>query len=84
MSGLSAGFGALDVFLIAPMLTIPNITANNIAKRGGLIEAFTWFIVDCIGSFGAGVPSNVATNLLFLFALTLPLFQIEFATHTKN
>ena len=77
MSGLSAGFGALYVFVIAPLLTQENRAAQNIAKRGGLIAVFTWFVVDSAGSFAAGVPSNVAMNTIFLVALTLPLVAVK-------
>jgi len=77
MSGLSAGFGALYVFVVAPLLTLPNLESQKIAKRGGLIGAFTWFIVDSAGSFAAGVPSNVAMNVIFLMALTLPLMMVS-------
>ena len=78
MSGLSAGFGAFYVFLVAPLLTIQNLSVNQIAKRGGLIAAFIWYIVDNAGSLGAGVPSNVATNSLFLAAYVLPLLLVKF------
>jgi len=77
MSGLSAGFGALYVFVVAPLLILPNLESRQIAKRGGLIGAFTWFIVDSIGSFAAGVPSNIAMNVIFLAVLTLPLMMVS-------
>ena len=77
MSGLSAGFGALYVFLVVPLLEVPNAQINQIAKRGGLIGAFTWFVVDSTGSLAAGVPSNVVMNVVFLAALTLPLLLMK-------
>ena len=66
MSGLSAGFGAHYVFLVAPMLSVPNVQAQSLAKRGGLIAAFLWFGIDSMGSLASGVPSNVAMNIIFL------------------
>lgn len=78
MSGLSAGFGAFYVFVIAPLLTTKDATARQIAKRGGLIAALIWFIVDSAGSLGAGVPSNVATNSLFLILIAVPLWSVKF------
>jgi len=77
MSGLSAGFGALYAFVIAPLLSVPNLQAQRIAKIGGLISAFIWFAVDSTGSLAAGVPSNVAMNVIFLLALTLPLIMVK-------
>lgn len=77
MSGLSAGFGAFYVFLVAPLLRMGNLQAAEIAKRGGLIAAFTWFIIDSIGSFGASVPSNIATNTLFLIMIITPLLLVK-------
>lgn len=77
MSGLSAGFGALYVFVVSPLLLLPNVKAKQIAKRGGLIGVITWFVVDSLGSFGAGVPSNVAMNTVFLLALSMPLIMMK-------
>jgi len=78
MSGLSAGFGAFYAFLVVPLLTLNHRPSRQIAKRGGLIAAFTWFIIDSTGSLAAGVPSNVAMNLIFLLGLTLPLLMVKF------
>lgn len=77
MSGLSAGFGAVYAFLVAPLLLQPGLAAQKIAKRGGLIAAAMWFVIDSAGSLGAGVPSNVAMNTLFLLALTVPLMMAK-------
>lgn len=78
MSGLSAGFGAFFVFVIAPLLTVPNLQAQHIAKKGGLIAALVWFFIDSLGSYAAGVPSNVAMNLIFLSAFLIPLVRVKF------
>jgi len=77
MSGLSAGFGALYVFIVAPLLTHEDKTAQTIAIRGGIIAACIWFIVDSAGSFAAGVPSNVAMNLIFFLTFMLPLLMVK-------
>ncbi len=77
-SGLGAGFGALYFFLIAPLMTLPNRAAQNIARRGGLIGVLVWFVVDSLGSFAAGVPSNVAMNFLFLILIATPLLWVNF------
>ena len=77
-SGLSAGFGALYVFLVAPLLYLPDSTVRRLAKRGGLIAAFIWFVIDNIGSLAAGVPSNVAMNTVFLLAIAGPLIMVKF------
>jgi len=78
MSGLSAGLGAFYAFLVAPLLTVNHVQARQIAKRGGLIAALIWFVVDSAGSFGAGVPSNVVMNTIFLIGLALPLLMVKF------
>lgn len=78
MSGLSAGFGALYAFLVAPLLTVPNDKARLIAKRGGLLGVFIWFTIDSVGSFAAGVPSNVAMNSIFLLVIAGPLMMVKF------
>jgi len=79
MSGLSTGFGAFYVFVIAPILTTKDVAARKIAKRGGLIAVLIWFIVDSAGSLGAGVPSNVATNSIFFILIFIPLLMVKFA-----
>lgn len=78
MSGLSAGFGAFYVFVVAPILTLKEPIARQIAKRGGLIAALIWFVIDSVGSYGAGVPSNVAMNTLFLLLIIVPLLMVKF------
>lgn len=78
MSGLSAGFGAFYAFLVAPLLTLGHAQSRQIAKRGGLIAALIWFIVDSTGSFAAGVPSNVFMNIIFLIGLSAPLLMVRF------
>jgi len=78
MSGLSAGFGAFYVFVIAPILTTKDAAARKIAKRGGLLAALIWFIVDSTGSLGAGVPSNVVTNSIFFILIFAPLLMVKF------
>lgn len=77
MSGLSAGFGALYAFVVAPLLTVPNADARQIAKRGGLISVVIWFLVDSLGSFAAGVPSNVVMNLIFFLLIAGPLYMVK-------
>lgn len=78
MSGLSAGFGAFYAFLVAPLLNVSNAQARQIAKRGGLIAVFIWFVVDSMGSVGAGVNSNVVMNTIFLLGLAIPLLMVKF------
>ena len=78
MSGLSSGFGAFYVFLVAPLLNVSNAQARQISKRAGLIAALLWYVVDSTGSFAAGVPSNVAMNTVFLIGLTAPLLMVKF------
>ena len=77
-SGLGAGFGALYLWVVAPLLTLPNRDAQNIAKRGGLIAVSIWFVVDSIGSYAAGVPSNVAMNFIFTVLIATPLVLAKF------
>lgn len=77
MSGLSAGFGAFYVFLVAPLLSHRDADVVNLVKRGGLIAVGLWYVVDNIGSVAAGVPSNVAMNTLFLAAFALPLILVK-------
>ncbi len=77
-SGLGAGFGALYLCLIAPLMTLQNREAQNLARRGGLIAVVIWFVVDSTGSYAAGVPSNVAMNFLFLVLIATPLLMVKF------
>jgi len=77
-SGLGAGFGALYVFVVAPLLTAPHREVQTTAKRGGLIAAAIWFIVDSAGSVAAGVPSNAVLNFLFLLCIAMPLLMVKF------
>lgn len=77
MSGLSAGFGALYVFVIAPLLTAGHLPSTAIARRGGLIAAGLWFAIDSTGSYAAGVPSNVVMNAVFLVMLSVPLIMVK-------
>ena len=77
-AGLGAGFGALYVFLVAPLLTIDNREVQRISKRGGLIGAAIWFVIDSAGSAASGVPSNVAMNFLFLLCVIIPLGMVNF------
>ena len=77
MSGLSAGFGAFWVFLIAPLLASNHALSQQLAKRSGLIAVGIWYVIDSAGSLGAGVPSNVATNTLFLMGFLIPLLRVK-------
>jgi len=65
-SGLGAGFGALYVFVVAPLLTAPHREAQTTAKRGGLIAAAIWFIVD-----------SAVLNFLFLLCIAVPLLLVN-------
>ncbi|MEP3890668.1 MAG: hypothetical protein ABJN69_09375 [Hellea sp.] len=78
MSGLSAGLGAFYAFLVAPLLNVSHSQTRQIAKRGGLIAAVIWFVVDSTGSFGAGVSSNIVMNFVFLIGLAAPLLMVKF------
>lgn len=78
MSGLSAGFGAFWVFLVAPLLTSSHGPSRHLAKRAGLIPVLIWYVIDSAGSFAAGVPSNVAMNTLFLIGFLIPLLMVKF------
>jgi len=78
MSGLSAGFGAFYAFLVAPLLILPHAKAREIAKKGGLLAALIWFVIDSTGSVGAGVPSNVILNFIFLLGISIPLLMVKF------
>lgn len=77
MSGLSAGFGAFYVFLVAPLLRHKDTDVVQCVRRGGLIAVGLWFLIDGAGSFAAGVPSNVAMNVIYLVAYAVPLLCIK-------
>ncbi len=77
LSGLSAGFGALYVFVVAPIITLEEPQAARIAKRGGLIAACLWMVIDSAGSLAAGVPSNVVMNTVFFVMITGPLWLMK-------
>ena len=46
MSGLSSGFGAFFAFVVAPLLSHKDDEVFRTVKRGGLIAAGLWFVVD--------------------------------------
>ena len=77
MSGLSAGFGAFFVFIVAPLLSHNDNEVFRTVKRGGLLAAGIWFVVDSTGSVAAGVPSNVVMNCIFLATFAVPLLLVK-------
>ena len=77
MSGMSAGLGAFFVFIVAPLLSHKDDEVLRTVKRGALIAAGLWYIIDNIGSVAAGVPSNVVPNTLFMAAFTVPLLLVK-------
>lgn len=77
LSGLSAGFGALYVFVVAPLLTAGHAPSARIARRGGLIAVCIWMVIDSAGSYAAGVPSNVVMNALFFAMIAGPLWAVR-------
>jgi len=77
MSGMSAGLGAFFAFVVAPLLSHKDSEVFQTTKRGALIAAGLWYVVDSIGSVAAGVPSNVVMNTLFLAAYTVPLILVK-------
>ena len=77
MSGLSAGFGAFFVFIVAPLLSHNDNEVFRTVKRGGLLAAGLWFVVDSTGSVAAGVPSNVVMNCIFLATFAVPLLLVK-------
>jgi len=78
MAGVCAGLGGIFAFVVAPLLTLPNEAARNLAKRGGLISICIWFVIDSVGSIAAGVPSNAVLNAIFFLAITVPLLTVKF------
>ena len=77
LSGLSAGFGGLYVFVVAPLLTAGHDPSARIARRGGLIAACLWMIIDSTGSYASGVTSNVVMNAVFFVMITGPLWLMK-------
>ena len=77
MSGLSSGFGAFFAFVVAPLLSHKDDEVFRTVKRGGLIAAGLWFVVDSTGSVAAGVPSNVVMNCIFFVTFALPLLLVK-------
>jgi len=77
-AGMGAGLGALYIWLVAPLLMAANREVQNTARRGGLIVAAIWYIIDSAGSFAAGVPSNIAMNTIFLLCIIVPLIMVKF------
>ena len=37
-----------------------------------------WFVVDSLGSYAAGVPSNVVMNFIFTVLIATPLVLVKF------
>ena len=77
MSGLSSGFGAFFAFVVAPLLSHKDDEVFRTVKRGGLLAAGIWFVVDSTGSVAAGVPSNVVMNCIFLATFAVPLLLLK-------
>jgi len=77
-AGMGAALGAVYIWLVAPLLMTTNREVQKIARRGGLIVAAIWYIIDSAGSFAAGVSSNVAMNTIFLICIAGPLVMVKF------
>ena len=45
--------------------------------RSAIISILVWFVIDSAGSVAAGVPVNVAFNVLFLAMLMAPLTLVR-------
>lgn len=57
------------------LVVVPEIEAGNFrVLKGSAIATISWYVVDSIGSFASGVPSNVVFNTVFLVMLLYPLW----------
>lgn len=74
LSGIGAGLltaMALNILLVV----VPELEVGNFrVLRGAALAIFAWYVVDSVGSYASGVPSNVLFNTGFLLLLLYPLW----------
>lgn len=67
--GVMAGWGVM--FWMVASQVLPD--RPEVGRRLILASLLVWFVIDSTGSLAAGVPLNIAGNLLFLAAFLIPL-----------
>lgn len=71
--GVFAGFSALYIFLVAPLVE----RGDPLGRRGGLTGLLVWFVVDSTASVLAGVPGNAVSNAVLMAPILIPLFSLR-------
>ena len=71
--GIFAGYSVLFFLVVAPLVE----QGSSLVIRGTVISMLFWFVIDSVGSVAAGVPTNVAFNLVFLALFVGPLLAIR-------
>lgn len=84
LSSISAGLLAAIAILLAGIV-IPAIKSGNTATTNTTIAAFVvWYLIDSVGSYSAGVASNVAFNTVYLVLAVLPLLGLKERSVTED
>lgn len=77
LSAISAGLLAAIAIMLAGIV-IPAIKTGNTATTNTTIAAFVvWYLIDSVGSYSAGVASNVVFNTVYLMLAVVPLLGLK-------
>lgn len=79
-SGLLAAISIILAFVVAP--AIERGETNTI--RTAILALIAWYVIDGIGSIGAGVTSNVFFNTIYLGLALAPLTLVKYPDEQKR
>lgn len=71
-AGLLAAFAILLGGVVAPAIRRGDTHTTKVA----LWAIAVWFVIDGLGSFAVGIPSNVFFNTIYLIAMIIPLIGV--------
>ena len=71
-SGLLAFMAMNHLLVVAPELEAGNFRV----LKGSAIALLSWYLIDSVGSYAVGVPSNIFFNTVFLGLLLGPLWLV--------
>jgi hypothetical protein len=71
--GITLGWGVLVWQIASHLMPKQPVLAKSILLRSLL----SWFVVDCLCSWLAGAPLNIAVNSVFLASFVLPLLRMN-------
>ena len=69
-AGLLSSMAMTNLLVVAPELERGNFRV----LRGSAIATVSWYVIDSLGSWTSGVPSNVVFNTAFFVLLLYPVW----------